>query len=264
MALTTMEPSKAEVARAVDGTGLRDEILRIIRHAASNSERSLQRAIGPSQVGTKCHRKLAFEMSDVPKGRDTTDPLASILGTAYHDWLAEKFARANPPPPAPPIWLLENRVDVGFGLYGSSDVLHVPSGTVIDWKLLGNTTFAEYTKISDEFPDGNPSVDYRIQGHCYGLGFSRKINPETLKPYQVNKVAIAFFGRSKRLSDLHIWSEPWDPTIALKALKRRGLLQAWLDRGNHPLSVGAVPGGACHWCDFKSIKPGDGLCEEKK
>lgn len=602
MALTILTPTKTQEHRNADQTGLRGVILETIRNHANNSERSLQKRIGPSQVGTPCHRRLAFEMSGLPETRDLNDPLASILGTAFHTWLAECFAKANPAWPAPPIWLLENKVDVGFGLRGSSDVFHIPTGTVLDWKglyihtavptpggwttmdalvegdevfgldgtvcrvtktypvtpgrdcyrvtfddgtsvvtddvqqwnvvkggsqrqyahatlstaemagqlfspgarpqrhlrvfnagplqaadvdlpvhpyvlgawlgdggkhggtigcadpeiydkisscgyelgepigkaafvrtvrglstqlqvaglqwkdpawpnahgrltgvkmipeqylrashgqrlellrglmdtdgtwnrarhraefssaskalswqvselvnslgwkasvivahregfgvetvehgvhftpfddnpfhlprkadqvriegssraryrvvrsvekvpsvptkcidvdsdshlylageamvpvhnCLGNTTFDKYTKVSDKNPTGDPSEEYRVQAHSYGLGFARL-------GFTVNRVAIMMFGRSKFLRDAHIWSEPWQPDIALKALHRMTLLQEHLARGNHPVTIAAVPGGACHFCKHKSADGGkDGYCAEGK
>lgn len=258
MALAILTPTKTQEHRNADATGLRGTILETIRNHANNSERSLQKRIGPSQVGTPCHRRLAFEMSGLPETRDLNDPWASILGTAGHAWLEKCFAAANPPWPEPPIWLLENRVDVGFGLRGSSDLFHVPSGTVFDHKILGNTTFDKYTKITDKHPCGNPSEEYRVQAHCYGLGFARL-------GFTVNKVAIIMFGRSKYLRDTHIWSEPWQPDIALKALHRMTLLQEHLNRGNHPTTIAPVPGGACYWCKHKSADGGkDGYCAEGK
>jgi hypothetical protein len=258
MVLTVAIPTKTQEHRNADQTGLRGTILDIIRNHANNSERSLQKRIGPSQVGTPCHRRLAFEMSGIEETRDLNDPLASILGTAYHAWLAECFTKANPAFPAPPIWLLENRVDVGFGLRGSSDVFHVPTGTVLDWKLLGNTTFDKYTKVTPDSPTGSPSEEYRVQAHSYGLGFARA-------GFTVNRVAIVMFGRSKYLRDLHIWSEPWQPDIALRALNRMVLLQEYLGRGLHPNTIAAVPGGSCHFCKHKSTNGGrDGYCAEGK
>jgi hypothetical protein len=73
------------------------------------------------------------------------------------------------------------------------------------------------------------------------------------------------FGRSKYLRDAHIWSEPWQPDIALKALNRMVLLQEYLNRGNHPNTIAAVPGGACHFCKNRSTNGGkDGYCAEGK
>lgn len=394
MALTLLAPTKGDIAAKADETGLRTEIIRIIKHTANNAPRNLQRHIGPSQVGTPCARELAYGLSDLTPNSDLHDPWPSIIGTAVHAWLADAMEAANPAPPAPKIWIPETRVDVGFGLRGSSDVFHVPTGCVCDWKgmaldtlvpvpngwtamgdlavgdkvfsadgsacrvtrtypetagrdcyrvtfddgssfvtddvqempvrfrtkdgywmpftvsvehlakrvdlvsnarvstvgrggplvksvtpvpsvttrcidvdspdhlylageamipvhnCLGDTTFRQYTTQG-------PSETYRTQAHCYGLGFARA-------GYEVKRVAIVFLGRAKRLSDLYIWSEPWDPEIALRALDRMLKIQEWLRRGNHPSTVPKTPGGACHWCSWKSSDQGrDGYCTGK-
>jgi len=258
MAIELLTPTKAQVHRNADETGLRSEILTTIKAHAAGSARSMQKRIGPSQVGTPCHRRLAFEMSDLPGTRDLNDPWPSILGTAAHAWLADCFAAANPVYPNPPIWLLESRVDVGFGLRGSSDVFHVPTGCVVDWKVLGSTTYDKYTQCTKESPTGSPSEEYRVQAHCYGMGFARA-------GYTVNRVAIAFFGRAKPLSALHIWSEPWRPEVALRALDRMTKVEEYLGRGHHPNTLAAVPGGSCFFCSFRSANGGkDGYCAEAK
>lgn len=250
MALTTLMPTRGDVHTAADETGLRAEIISIIKNTAANAPRSLQRHIGPSQVGTSCARELAYLMSDLEPTRDVHDPWPSIVGTAVHAWLADAMEAANPPPPAPKVWIPETRVDVGFGLRGSSDVFNVPTGIVLDWKVLGDTTYRKY--VSE-----GPSEVYRTQAHCYGLGFARA-------GYDVKKVGICFLGRAKRLSDLHIWSEPWDIKIALKALDRMIKIKEWITRGNHPASVPKNPGGACFWCSFQSSNSGtDGYCTGK-
>lgn len=258
MGLGQYIPTKYDLAREADETGLRSSIIHNIRHAASNAPRSLQKRIGPSQLGTSCARKLAFEMSDIPPSRDLHDPWPSIMGTAGHAWLADTMEAANPPPPAPKVWIPEQRVDVGFGVNGSSDVYHVPTGTVIDWKLLGDTTYRKYARTCSRgcaaehtFDGGDCAVyrDYYVQAHTYGLGFARA-------GYDVKRVAIAYFGRAKRLSDLYIWSEPWDITVALRALNRMLKVQDLQAQGVHPMQFPAKESGACFFCSYKGSKPG--------
>jgi hypothetical protein len=250
MALGVLTPTKGERIAAADDTGLRSELISIIKNFAANAPRSLQRSIGPSQVGTACPRELAYMLSDLEPTRDVHDPWPSIVGTAVHSWLADAMAAANPPPPADPIWIPERRVDVGFGLRGSSDVFHIPTGCVLDWKILGDTTYRQYTSAG-------PSEVYRTQAHCYGLGFARA-------GFQVARVGIVFMGRSKYLKDMFIWSEPWDPERALRALDRKIKIEEWLRRGNAPNTVPKVPGGSCYYCSFKSKNGGeDGYCVGK-
>lgn len=234
MALGVLVPTKSDLAASADETGLRTPIIHQIKLFASNAPRSLQRSIGPSQVGTPCARQLAFQMSDRPPTRDLHDPWPSIVGTAVHAWLADCFEAANPPWPTAPIWHTERRVDVGLGLGGSCDVFHAPTGTVLDWKVLGDS---QYTKYVSE----GPSPTYRTQAHCYGLGYLNA-------GYQVNRVGICFLGRAKKLSALHIWSEPFDPMIAVKALARMQVVQKLSEAGVEPMRIPETPGGHCFFC----------------
>lgn len=232
-----------------DETGLRAEIIRSIREFATNAPRNLQRAVGPSEVGTPCARQLAYKMTPtIERSRDLHDPWPSIIGTATHAWLADAFTHANNlarQQGRPPAWHLERRVDVGFGLRGSCDCFHEPTGTVLDWKILGETQYRKYTTEG-------PSETYETQADCYGLGYVRA-------GYTVRRVGIGFFGRSKRLSDLHIWSKPFDLDNALRALKRMRQVQELVQHGVHPLRIPATPGGACYFCEFRGAAE-NGLC----
>ena len=246
MAITIMAPTAAQVHAKEDETGLRSEIIRTIKSHAANAPRSLQRAIGPSQVGTECPRQLAFLMSDpnrFPPSRSVMhDPWPSIVGTAVHAWLAECFETADPTK-----WLVEQRVEVGLGLGGSCDVFHVPSGTVLDHKVLGDTQHRKYTTEG-------PSRKYRVQAHCYGMGYLRL-------GYEVNRVGIAFFGRAKSLSALHIWSEPFDQDIAVETLARMKKVQELVDAGVDPMRIPERAGDDCWFCDYRSANKGrDGYC----
>ena len=254
MPLGSLPRARHDEAAAADATGLRSEIIRVIRHAADNAPRSLQRRIGPSEIGTPCTRQLGYKVADhdpAPGRASIHDPWPSIVGTATHAWLADAFEITNADATRrgePEPWLLEQRVDVGLGLTGSCDCFHVPSRTVLDWKVLGDTQYRRYTS------DG-PSETYRVQGHCYGLGWERA-------GFTVDRVGIGFFGRAKRLSDLHIWSEPYDREIALRALKRLRDVGRIVEAGADPQRLPAVPGGQCHFCSYQGPAK-QGFCPGK-
>jgi hypothetical protein len=251
MALTQVPMTAAARAAAADETGLRSEIIKNIRGYANSRPRSLQTTIGPSQVGTPCARQLAFQIGGREPGRDIHDPWPSIVGTATHAWLADAMEWANAQAlleGKPQPWHIEKKVDVGLGLRGSCDAFHEPKKTVIDWKVLGDTQHREYAT-------GDMSTVYRVQAHCYGFGYYRA-------GYDVERVAIGLFGRAKKLSDLHIWSEPFDPEVALRALKRLKIIQQAIAAGRDPMAIPATPGGACYFCSYKG-KAEDGYCPGK-
>jgi hypothetical protein len=255
VALELIVPSKGDLHSRADSTGLRTPLMQAIREFAANAPRSLQKAVGPSQVGTPCARQLAFQLSDLPPTRDLNDPWPSIVGTAVHAWLADAMTHANNVA-GELIWMTERRVDAGWGMRGSCDIFHVPSGTVLDWKILGDTQYAKYT-------NDQPSEGYKTQAHTYGLGFANL-------GFEVNTVGIVFLGRAKMLKDMHIWSEPFDKLRALKAIRRfvklQSIMAARVDGvPTDPMRIAAIPGGQCFFCNFKSATPdgSDGYCCEK-
>ena len=240
MALARL-PASTRRASKPDETGLRDLIIDSIRHAADNAPRSLQKKIGPSQVGTPCDRQLAYHLDGTPESRSFMDPWPSIVGTAVHAWLADAMELQNQiliSQGKKPRWHLERRVDVGLGLTGSADCFDEETGCVIDWKVAGNTQYTKYIREG-------PSEVYRVQSHCYGLGYVRA-------GFDVKRVAIGFFGRAKTLNDLHIWSEEFDPDVAIAALARMQDITEKLAAGIKPLDIVASPGAVCFFCSFKS------------
>lgn len=247
MALSKLPASKRHKP---DETGLRDAAMQVIRYASDNAPRSLQKAIGPSQVGTPCTRQLAYEMSGTaPSNKGYSDPWPSYVGTAVHAKLEESFQLDNERLIAQgkePRWITERRVDVGFGLTGSCDLYDTWTKTVGDFKILGNTTYTKYTK-------NGPSDVYRKQAHAYGLGYLRA-------GLEVERVAILFFGRAKMLNDLHVWHEPFDMELALRTLKRMKEVREALDRGATPQMFSKTPGDACYFCAYKGCED-DGYCE---
>jgi hypothetical protein len=66
----------AEVARQLTGA---------VRAYSANRPRSLQRRIGPSEVGSPCTRSLGYKLAGVePVNTGGGDPWASFVGTATH------------------------------------------------------------------------------------------------------------------------------------------------------------------------------------
>jgi hypothetical protein len=82
------------IATGNDDTGqlMAARIGEFITNTALRAPRSLQRRIGPSEVGADCDRRLAYKLSDWPEVAADGDPIASVLGTAFHAWMEEAFA----------------------------------------------------------------------------------------------------------------------------------------------------------------------------
>lgn len=213
--------------------------------ASNNAPRSRQRALGPSEYGDPCARRLAYKLMDEPKTNTDSDPWASIIGTATHAWLADALIADNQRC-GETRWLVEHRLDIRPGLTGSCDAYYAPRCAIVDHKVVGPTKLREY-RIS------GPSEQYRKQVHLYGYGYARLGLP-------VHEVAIAFYPRAGQLSGLHVWSEPYDQQIAVDAMGRVDqILEVAVALGvdQHPDRYTAIPrqpGRGCLYCPW--MRPG--------
>lgn len=202
--------------------------------------RSLQVALGPSEIGEPCTRKLAYNLMHHPEVNEG-DPLPSVVGTAAHAWMEdacrqwnEKHKRTD--------WIPESTVTVtnqGAGLKGHSDAYHVPTQYVLDWKFPSPSRIAEYRK-------NDPLLAYQVQAHCYGIGFKNLGLP-------VKGVAIVCLPRGGFLKDAYIWSHELDEGMAQTALKRYYDLTELctaLEVDKHPELYQRFPKDAGHHCQY--------------
>lgn len=174
---------------------------RITEHA-SNSPRNLQTRVGPSGIGNPCDHCLTAALVYGSKGSGDWLP---FIGTAVHAALEPAFQG--------PEWLTEHKVTVGtvagYGdITGSADLFHIPSGTVIDFKIVGNTTIADAKRNGSK-------PQYRAQINLYGDGFVRA-------GFNVNRTVIAYLPRNdfKGLSGAYFDDQSYDPWLATAALDR--------------------------------------------
>lgn len=231
---------------------VRDALLAAINTKYRTTPRHLQTAIGPSQVGHPCRRNLMFMASGRDRSQSWTDPWPSILGTAAHSWLGEALEAR------PGEWISERRVHIAPGLSGSADAFHVPTGTVVDFKVLGETAFRELLRHASSpaapyWTEGD-GVQYYTQIHSYGTGFANAGHP-------VRHVALAIFGRAKMLSAMYLVSWAYDPAVTQRALANLEAVRLLARAGVDPLVVPANPTKkGCLYCPFRG-READGLCE---
>lgn len=217
-------------------------LVKKIRAAADRAPRSRQVHLGPSEIGNPCQRQLAYKLSGYPATNTTSDPWASIVGTATHKWLEDKALSGDPD------WVTELRVTTGHPLVpgGSVDAFHKPSGSVVDHKILGKWAY-------DHYRTAGMSPKYRVQIHTYGYGLARA-------GFTVKNVAVACYLKPGHLDDLWVWSEPYDESIVIKAFERLNALGNWVELAEpleNPAQFRDVPrdvGGLCTYCPW--LKPG--------
>jgi len=224
-----------------EASALADKITAVIQNRSANAPRSQQRAIGLSEIGEACVRKISYKLLDWNKTNTNSDPWPSISGTAIHSWLAEAFddqydGEENK------LYLVEHAVMINDELGGTVDLFDIQAGMVIDHKCVGATSMKSRKK------DGM-THQQRIQINCYGLGLERA-------GYTVNKVALAFYPLGGRLDGMHTIVEPYNRQLAQNAMDRlnetRTLL--WqLDPERVPSNWGLIPASTsrmCIYCPF--------------
>lgn len=178
---------------------LKADLIRVLRARDEARDRNKQVRIGPSGLCTPCDRQLAYYATETPKLGQKGDPLAAWVGTAFHALAEEAFRTAEG-------WEIGRRMEIGPDLFGTDDLYHLPTGTVVDLKMLGKTSL-------DGIRRAGPGPQYRGQVHLYGFGRLRL-------GYDVQNVALACFPRSGFLRDVVLWTEPYDNDVVEQAFQR--------------------------------------------
>ena len=160
---------------------------------SGKSERSKQRAVGPSEIGG-CARKVWHRIDGTPVTNPGTLSLAANLGTAIHSWIEEKLS-------GDARYLLETKVERD-GIVGHVDCFDIEQGEVIDWKTL---------KLSGVpyFPSKQQRWQVQVYGWLMSVG------------HEVKSVCLVGIPRDGNDNQIVTHTEPYDEAVALEAL-------AWL------------------------------------
>jgi hypothetical protein len=180
----------------------------IIEDSIVNAPRSLQKRIGPSEIGTECTRCLILKLGGVEEIRDVA--WLTWVGSAVHAYLENTFATQNETLGFQR-FLIEERVHVGdvndVPITGKMDLFDLFTAGLTDWKIVGKSTLDKVKRKSV------PPV-YRAQSHLYASGSDRR-------GLNVHNVRIAFLPRNApSLDHAFIFEEPYSPAIAEAAIKR--------------------------------------------
>jgi hypothetical protein len=197
----------------------------VVAEAIAVQPRSLQREIGPSELGIPCERKLAHKFAGTAATGLAAPKWLAAIGTAVHrdfsEWCQAYNARHGTR------FLTDLRVMVGnlfaeFGgwrpITGSLDALDIVTGTIIDLKVPGITQIRKYAGSAPENPV------YRIQTNSYGNGTRNAGFP-------VAHCAILRLPRSGELSQAGLKLMPHDPADADQALARVGRIAKMVELG---------------------------------
>lgn len=240
---TFQRPASGQHRPATAGVAgqLEANVIATVKAAAANAPRSRQAGIGPSEIGTPCMRRLAYKSAGWDPCNADTDPWASIIGTAVHAWMADTYSAVNRDL-GRVRYFVERRVPLpGMPWGGSTDLYDRDWQVNNDWKVTGLDKLRKYRK-------NGPGQQYRVQAHTYGLGL--QMIGETPKD-----VAITFLPRGGRITDLYVWSEPYDALVAVEYLNRYQSTRdavVSLDPEANPAMWAMFPTAAtyCEWCPF--------------
>ncbi|HSJ75767.1 MAG TPA: hypothetical protein VK899_06260 [Gemmatimonadales bacterium] len=202
--------------------------------------RGKQVAVGPSDLGTPCDRRVGYRLAGVDKVNTEFDPWPMIMGTAVHSWLETSFQAWNKWK-TPDTWLTETTLHFQDFVEGHADLYNAEHQTVIDWKGAGPDVMR---KVRKEVP-----VGYRIQVQIYGYLFM-------LAGLPVKKVCLAFLPRAGWLKDMYLWCEDFDEDVAKAAISRMyGIAQQIVDmdiltHSHRWEQIPAQPSNDCGWCPY--------------
>lgn len=227
---------------------LAGELLDVIADAIANQPRTLQKRLGPSEIGTPCTRKLGYRFLDHPE-QDRPTAWKPAIGTAVHEHLASVFDRYNLEHAlehdGQERFYVESQLCVGEiageEITGSSDLFDRTTLINWDWKVVGPTQLIKYRTHG-------PGDQYRAQAHLYGRGWHRAgIGCDT--------VGIIFLPRNGEFAEAHIWYEPYDEQVAVDALRRAdGVELAVRQLGHQALTLLDTAPDYCGSCPF--FRPG--------
>ncbi len=223
-----------------------DDIHQAVLEYETSRPRSLQKTIGPSEMGTECDRMLAYQLSGTqpqPRQNDqlvTVGEWAAFLGSAAHARLADALRAFNARHNVDRYKYIEAGINSDeLGVTGTVDCL---DGTIAtDWKF---SQYGTLTKVRKE----GAYLKHRIQGQMYAAILTEI--GET-----VDTVRVAYLPLGMDLSKAVICEEPYDPQVAEDATTRRNWIQSDITYGRPPTMFAATPGGReCDFCKFR--RPG--------
>lgn len=220
---------------------LKEDLIEIVYWAQANSRRSQQVALGCSEVGSECDRRLAYRIAGTPECGNRNDPWPAIVGTSIHSWM-ETAVNDYQHVHSISKWFTEMEVLPSPIVKGHTDLYDSERALVLDWKFPGSDNLRKMRL------DG-PSPQYVTQVMLYGLGH---VNAGR----KVDRVGIVALGRQGWLKDMHVWTTEFDRSVADAALQRIYRIgQVLLDNNVESNAalweyIPAVPSRLCTWCPF--------------
>lgn len=224
------------------------ELREIVVRQAHRQPRSVQRNLGPSELGHVCHRQVVSKMSGQQITNHVADPWPSVIGTAVHALFAQFFENENaingPMPDGLPRWTTERKVAADPRYPGTADLHDGYELALVDHKILGPTTMAKVQSAN------GPPWHYIVQLLIYAQGYRNEGK-------RIDRVVLAAWPRtSPTLDALYCWERPYEPArddeilrqvFALTALRQQVAQEVLA--GRLPIeAVPRTPSDDCYFC----------------
>lgn len=215
---------------------LAQELAAIITKAGTWTPRSKQTAIGPSEVGHPCTRRLAYKLTGADKVNETPGSTWSAqVGTAIHAYLADVFGNLEG-------YEVEQKVQITDTLAGTIDLYDAARGIVMDWKTTGSSGLTQRKREG-------ATEQQLVQTMLYAYGKARQ-------GAKVTQVALIYLPTSGDINEMHVALYDYDEAVAQEALSRLAMIDALtleMDLPNNPHLWSAVPKVAnrlCAYCPY--------------
>jgi len=200
-----------------------NELIKAVTASSKGSSRSLQKQVGPSEIGG-CRKKTWLKINGYQSTNPNTLRLSAIMGTAIHTYIQEAFERQDP---FKERYILEGEFEYE-GLMGHVDMYDKENCEVVDWKTVKKTNLTYF-----------PSKQQRMQVQLYGYLLTKNGT-------EVKTVTLVAIPRDGDERDIVYHSEPYDESVALAGL-------AWLKEVQEMIEAPAPEKDAffCqHYCNF--------------
>ena len=235
------------------------EMAKMVKDYASRAPRSVQKHLGPSELGEECDRQVVMKMAGLTKTNNVSDPWASVMGTAGHAYVEEMFRWDN----ARRVeegsyvrWIPETRVtpDPIYDINGhtvpgpnshpgTADLYDATNRALVDHKFLGDSS-------RQKLIAKGPKRVYYVQLLLYRRGFQYLGLP-------VDRIVLLAWPRTKSsLDELYVWEHT--PTQAdedlvdsvLESTQHRQQVAELVKAGHiNIMDVTPTPSDdGCHFC----------------
>lgn len=220
---------------------IREDVIELVRWASNHSKRSLQVALGCSEAGHECDRRIAYRMVNAPVAGYSNDPWPAVVGTSIHSWMenaVNDYQQVNDVAR----WVTELEVLPSPLVKGHTDLYDTQRKLVLDWKFPSPDNLKKMR-------ENGPPQQYQIQVMLYGLGHVNAGRP-------VDRVGIVALGRQGWLKDMYVWTTEYDQSVAEAAIARiygigHRLIQLDIENNESGWEqIPATPSRLCSWCPW--------------